>query len=50
METKAEENDYTELLRVHFPWYPTYRQILNEFNKIILLLNFHYIFLLNLFN
>jgi len=36
METKAEENDYTELLRVHFPWYPTYRQILNEFNKIIL--------------
>ena len=36
METTNKNTDYTELLRVHYPWYPTYRQILNEFNKIIL--------------
>ena len=36
METKTEKNDYTELLKVFYPWYPTYRQILNEFNQILL--------------
>jgi hypothetical protein len=36
METKTEKNDYRELLKVFYPWYPTYRQILNEFNQIFL--------------
>ena len=36
METTNKNTDYRELGKVHYPWYPTYRQILNEFNKIIL--------------